>query len=104
MYIISTLYFNRYTGQNQIKLRKTSFVHDTYLEIQCLNVCEGRRAKARHIDTRTNRHQDISALTKTYRHWDKSARTLDKSEPSLTNRHFGKILMYFHVYSTFSKK
>jgi hypothetical protein len=73
MYIISTLYFNRYTGQNQIKFRKTSIVHDTYLEIQCLNVCEGRRGNARHIDTRTNRHQDISALTKTYRHWDKSA-------------------------------
>ena len=54
---------------------------------------------ARHIGTRTNRHQDMSALTKTYRH-----RTLDKSAPSLTNRHFGKILMYFHVYSTFSKK
>ena len=41
----------------------------------------------RHIGTETNRH-----------------RTLDKSAPSLTNRHFEKNLMYFHVYSTFSKK
>jgi hypothetical protein len=55
---------------------------------------------ARHISTRTNRHQDISALRQIGT-WTNRHRTLDKSAPSLTNRHFGKILIYFHVYSTY---
>ena len=57
------------------------------------------RTVIRHIATRTNRHLRRHIGTETNRH-----RTLDKSASTLTNRHFGKNLLYFHVYSTFSKK
>ena len=56
-------------------------------------------------NARANRHQDISALRQIGT-WTNRHRTLGKSTPSLTNRHFWKFLMYYryHVYSTFSKK
>ena len=71
-----------YCGNSEIKTTHLTYLNKAKKNIYVFTVT---RPNARHIGTRTNRHQD-------------------KSAPSLTNRHFGKILIYFHIYSTFSKK